>query len=208
MKYTYKKMASGGKVGKGYTEKERKGLRKLIEEVADPYAGDVTGGSSVTVVKKKVKKMARGGDVGIGRRGGDVGAGRRGGGGGMGFKAMKAPGSGADYFGGGGMDRSGRYGGRLKAGGMVGGGARDSGQAGSGYGGGPSRGQYSTRSMPSRPASSGFSGGRPGSGMGVKAYRYKSGGIVGAPARSHRDMRAGAGSGVGRIQKTKIQRGR
>jgi hypothetical protein len=149
MKYTYKKMASGGKVGKGYTEKERKGLRKLIEEVADPYAGDVTGGSSVTVVKKKVKKMARGGDVNIGRRGGDVGAGRRGGGGGMGFKAMKAPGSGADYFGGGGMDRSGRYGGRLKA-----------------------------------------------------------GGIVGAPARSHKDMRAGAGSGVGRIQKTKIQRGR
>lgn len=30
------------------------------------------------------------------------------------------------------------------------------------------------------------------------------GGIVGAPARSYKDMRAGAGSGVGRIQKAKI----
>lgn len=28
--------------------------------------------------------------------------------------------------------------------------------------------------------------------------------IVNAPARSYRDMRAGAGSGVGRIQKAKI----
>jgi hypothetical protein len=93
MKYTYKKMASGGKVGKGYTTKERKGLRRLIEEMADPYAGDVTGGSSVTIIKKSKKKMA-------------------------------------------------------------------------------------------------------------------AGGIVNAPARSHRDMRAGAGSGVGRLQKTKIQRGR
>lgn len=145
MKYTYKKMASGGKVGKGYTAKERKGLRKLIEEVADPYAGDVTGGSSVTVVKKKVKKMARGGDVSIGRRGGDVGAGRRGGGGGMGFKATTM---------------------------------RDE---GIGKGGG------------FRPTT---------------IRGYKAGGIVGAPARSHKDMRAGAGSGVGRIQKTKIQRGR
>lgn len=34
------------------------------------------------------------------------------------------------------------------------------------------------------------------------------GGIVKAPAKSYKDMRAGAGSGVGRIQKTKIQRGR
>lgn len=30
------------------------------------------------------------------------------------------------------------------------------------------------------------------------------GGIVNAPARSYKDMRAGAGSGVGRIQKMKI----
>lgn len=42
----------------------------------------------------------------------------------------------------------------------------------------------------------------------VKSLRFASGGIVGAPARSYKDMRAGAGSGVGRIQKTKIQRGR
>ncbi len=43
----------------------------------------------------------------------------------------------------------------------------------------------------------------------VKANKkMASGGIVGRPARSHRDMRAGAGSGVGRLQKTKIQRGR
>lgn len=35
-----------------------------------------------------------------------------------------------------------------------------------------------------------------------------SGGIVNKPARSARDMKAGAGSGVGRIQKTKIQKAR
>lgn len=39
----------------------------------------------------------------------------------------------------------------------------------------------------------------------VKSLRgYAAGGIVGAPARSYKDMKAGAGSGVGRIQKTKI----
>lgn len=94
MKYTYKKMADGGKVDKdkGYTAKERKSLKRLIEEFGDKFSGDVTGGSSVTVVGKG-KKMARGG-------------------------------------------------------------------------------------------------------------------IVGKPARSARDMKAGAGSGVGRLQKTKIQRGR
>ena len=47
-----------------------------------------------------------------------------------------------------------------------------------------------------------------GGAVGRAANRLKAGGIVGAPARSHKDMRAGAGSGVGRIQKTKIQRGR
>lgn len=92
MKYGYKKMAEGGRVDKdkGYTAKDLKSLRRLIEEIMDPYAGDVTGGSSVT---KEPKKMARGG-------------------------------------------------------------------------------------------------------------------IIGKPARSARDMKAGAGSGVGRVQKTKIQRGR
>lgn len=94
MKYTYKKMAEGGRVDKdkGYTSKEVKSLRRLIEEIMDPYAGDVTGGSSVSA-DKKPKKMARGG-------------------------------------------------------------------------------------------------------------------IIGKPAKSYRDMKAGAGSGVGRVQKTKIQRGR
>lgn len=94
MKYTYKKMAEGGRVDKdkGYTSKDIKSLRRLIEEIMDPYAGDVTGGSSVST-DKKPKKMARGG-------------------------------------------------------------------------------------------------------------------IIGKPAKSYRDMKAGAGSGVGRMQKTKIQRGR
>jgi CRISPR/Cas system-associated protein Cas7 (RAMP superfamily) len=98
MKYTYKKMANGGRVDKdkGYTAKDRKALKSLIEEFGDKYSKDVTGSGSVTFEKKKKappKKMARGG-------------------------------------------------------------------------------------------------------------------IVGKPARSARDMKAGAGSGVGRIQKTKIQRGR
>ena len=35
-------------------------------------------------------------------------------------------------------------------------------------------------------------------------HKYASGGIVKAPAKSYKDMRAGAGSGVGRIQKAKI----
>ena len=96
MKYTYKKMADGGRVdkGKGYTAKETKSLRRLIEDVADPFGGDVTGSAVITVKKpKKPKKMA-------------------------------------------------------------------------------------------------------------------TGGIIGKPAKSYRDMKAGAGSGVGRVQKTKMQRGR
>ncbi len=40
------------------------------------------------------------------------------------------------------------------------------------------------------------------------AKKMAKGGIVGKPARSYKDMKAGAGSGVGRIQKMKIQRGR
>lgn len=96
-------MADGGKVtkDKGYSDKDIKGLRRLIEEIMDPHSRDVTGGSSVTF-DKKPKKMSKGGAV----------------------------------------------------------------------------------------------------------KKMARGGIVGKPARSHRDMKAGAGSGVGRIQKTKIQRGR
>lgn len=44
-------------------------------------------------------------------------------------------------------------------------------------------------------------GGLARKGMGVALAK---GGIVKSPARSYRDMKAGAGSGVGRIQKTKI----
>ena len=40
------------------------------------------------------------------------------------------------------------------------------------------------------------------------AKKMAKGGIVGKPAKSYRDMKAGAGSGVGRIQKMKIARGR
>jgi hypothetical protein len=40
------------------------------------------------------------------------------------------------------------------------------------------------------------------------AKKMAKGGIVGKPARSYKDMKSGAGSGVGRIQKMKIQRGR
>jgi hypothetical protein len=42
----------------------------------------------------------------------------------------------------------------------------------------------------------------------IKSIGFASGGIVKAPAKSYKDMRAGAGGGTGRIQKTKIQRGR
>lgn len=61
MKSTYKKSASGGK---GYTASERKSMTDLIKTKQDPFGGDVTGGSSVSVVKKKPKKMASGGIVG------------------------------------------------------------------------------------------------------------------------------------------------
>lgn len=61
MKSTYKKPASGGK---GYTASERKSMSDLIRAKGDPF-GDVTGGSSISVViKKKPKKMASGGIVG------------------------------------------------------------------------------------------------------------------------------------------------
>lgn len=64
MKYTYKKMAEGGRVDKdkGYTAKDRKALKRLFEEFGDKNSKDVTGGSSVTY--EKPKKMARGGIVG------------------------------------------------------------------------------------------------------------------------------------------------
>lgn len=42
----------------------------------------------------------------------------------------------------------------------------------------------------------------------MKPKKMASGGIVNKPTKSYKDMKAGAGSGVGRIQKTKIARGR
>lgn len=59
MKSTYKKAVSGGK---GYTASERKSMTDLIKAKKDPFGGDTTGGSSVSIVKKK--KMAAGGIVG------------------------------------------------------------------------------------------------------------------------------------------------
>lgn len=46
----------------GYTASDRKSMDSLVKQYTDPYADDVTGGSSVSVVKKK-KKMAGGGIV-------------------------------------------------------------------------------------------------------------------------------------------------
>lgn len=64
-------MAGGGVVKKavkkpvgGYSASDRKSLGDLIKDVIDPYAGDVTGGSSVTIIKKSKKRMASGGIVG------------------------------------------------------------------------------------------------------------------------------------------------
>jgi len=95
---------------------------------------------------------------------------------------------------GGGLARKG-VGMALRGGGMASsGGTRTS--AGSGVGGVGGRG-------PSGPSGTRTSGSLRG-GVSGRAGRFASGGIVGAPARSYKDMRAGAGSGVGRIQKMKI----
>lgn len=70
MKYTYKKMGVSGakkapkKSEKGYTASERGSMKSLIEDVADKFSGDTTGGSSITIVKKTKKRMAAGGIVG------------------------------------------------------------------------------------------------------------------------------------------------
>jgi len=165
MKYTYKKMASGGSVKKekGYTAKERKGLQSLIEELADPYAGDVTGGSSVTSVKKPKKRMAAGGPVG--------GGGRDSGRASAGASRSASP------------SRSSKGGGKYGA------------DLSKSFGRNWADNTYTGRA---------FSAGA----RAIGAKGFAAGGIVGRPARSYRDMKAGAGSGVGRLQKTKIARGR
>lgn len=149
MKYTYKKMAGGGSVKseKGYTAKDRKAIRSLIEELADPHSVDVTGGSSVTVIKKPKKRMAAGGMVESSKTG---------------------PAGIPNYIG---KDRP-----------------------------APRNPMPQRNKIRSAPGVS-YAVGERGRGMAA-------GGIVGRPARSYRDMKAGAGSGVGRLQKTKIARGR
>ena len=236
MKYTYKKMAGGGSVKseKGYTAKDLKAIRSLIEELADPHSVDVTGGSSVTVVKKPKKRMAAGGSVGPG--GGMMG------GSGSGGPARTAPSSGGrttSSSAGGGRGPASPSGG--------GGGAADSGRGGGDRGisvspsarerstpqsatksvgyGGRKPGPSPTSSAANLPAAFGGPSrtndniragiARAGRSLGDAVWNAQrgsrgmaAGGIVGRPARSYRDMKAGAGSGVGRIQKTKIARGR
>jgi hypothetical protein len=218
MKYTYKKMASGGSVKKekGYTAKERKGLQSLIEELADPYAGDVTGGSSVTSTKKSKKRMPGGGLVS-----------------GPGSSQRTQPSSPSGKFGGrapgGTVSKAysgvsgaagaakGAYGTAKGATRYASGGSVESSK--SGAAGVPSSFSRRKATGVSPPARGGQSGGMVDLGRKIaNTYnrtgvfgaprKYASGGIVGRPARSYRDMKAGAGSGVGRLQKTKIARGR
>lgn len=250
MKYTYKKMAGGGSVKseKGYTAKDRKAIRSLIEELADPHSVDVTGGSSVTVVKEPKKRMAAGGSVGPG--GGMMG------GSGSGGSARTAPSSGgrttssravggrgpaSPSRGGGGGADAGRGGGdrsisvspsprerstpQSATGKSVGYGGRKPGPEGASRPGSTGVGGRPPQAKPNLPAAFGgpsrtnnsIAAGiaRAGRSLGNavgSAQRGPSGmatgGIVGRPARSYHDMKAGAGSGVGRIQKTKIARGR
>jgi len=261
MKYTYKKMAGGGSVKKekGYTAKERKGLQSLIEELADPYAGDVTGGSSVTVIKKSKKRMPGGGLVsgptgkaggrapggtaskaysGVGRAasaakgaygaasgatryayGGAVESSKSGAAGvrnriGMSKPGMKTPSIFDQYLP---IDQYSRRPAKGLPRAMAGGGMVDMGRkvadnyrrtGGLGH---PvikraAAGSNSENDMVKMGRKVANTYRRTGSfGM---PRNMAAGGIVGRPARSYRDMKAGAGSGVGRLQKTKITRGR
>ena len=108
---------------------------------------------------------------------------------------------------------------KMRSGGMA---SRSSGPGGGMMGGSGSGGPSSRASSGGRAsASGGMSGGMSSAGSsgrasassggkssGRSSSKYASGGIVKAPAKSYKDMRAGSGGGTGRIQKTKIQRGR
>jgi len=269
MKHTYKKMASGGSVKKekGYTAKERKGLQSLIEELADPYAGDVTGGSSVTSVKKSKKRMPGGGLVsgpGSSQRSQPSSTSGRSGGrapGGTVSKAYSgvsgAAGAAKGAYGAAKGTTRYAYGGAVESSKSGAAGVRNRiGMSKPGMAVPTAPGPFDrysrspTKGLPRAMAGGGMvdmgrkvadnyrrTGGlghpvikRAAAGinsendmvkMGRKvANTYRrtgsfgmprnmaAGGIVGRPARSHKDMKAGAGSGVGRIQKTKIARGR
>jgi len=205
MKYTYKKMAGGGSVKseKGYTAKDRKAIRSLIEELADPHSVDVTGGSSVTVIKKPKKRMAAGGSVGPG--GGMMG------GSGSGGSARTAPSSGgrttsSSAGGGRGPSSPSRGGG---SGGRPGGNPSGSRTPSPPTKGGGKYGADLSKSFGRNWADNTYTGRAFSAGArAIGAKGFAAGGIVGRPARSYKDMKAGAGSGVGRIQKTKIARGR
>lgn len=75
-----------------------------------------------------------------------------------------------------------------------------------GGGGVPVQGPSGKTVKPSRPGKKTMAAAMRGGGLARKGVgmALAAGGIVKAPARSYKDMWAGAGSGVGRIQKTKI----
>jgi hypothetical protein len=108
---------------------------------------------------------------------------------------------------------------RMAYGGAVGGGGRDSGRASarasrsaspsSNSKGGGKYGADLSKSFGRNWADNTYTGRAFSAGArAIGAKGFAAGGIVGRPARSYKDMKAGAGSGVGRIQKTKIARGR
>lgn len=201
----------------GYTKEQTTSMKNLIERTQEK-AGDYVGSGTVTMVPKKKKKMKRmqmGGKVmnpalaasmyGTSPRGsgpndggpaptaGSVGA-------------VKTPvrGPAMPVRGGGGVPLQGRGGALMQPRpGMVKGpgGMRFEGKPG------PVRGPAMPYGGMGGPVKTGLGrtamrgGGLARKGVGMALAK---GGIVKAPARSYRDMRAGAGSGVGRIQKTKI----
>lgn len=189
-----KKMAEGGsvKTDKGYTKEQRSALKRLLEMI-QPDAGDYIGEGIVETIKKPAVKK-RGG--GLARRGKGMALAD----GGPVSRNMARP-----------VPAGGKGGAPMS-------GASQSRPVPAGGNGGPSVAIGRPTGPMARPGGSygapnnkqptGGPRPRPG-GMGLsRPMGMAKGGIVGRPARSYRDMKAGAGSGVGRVQKTKIQRGR
>lgn len=171
----------------GYTASDRKSMKQLIERT-QPNVGDYVGSGTVTV-KKPAKKMAGGGRAGYGGKNDPAGPRGMGGAKGTGARGPTGPR------------------GESRASPAFKGGSKTVGPSNKGVGGlykadmSKSFGRnWAGNTMTGRALSGGLRA------LGVKGF--KAGGIVGKPARSYKDMKAGAGSGVGRIQKTKIARGR